>query len=101
MPHARSVQDVARHVARRIRERRLALGLNQHEVAERIGTTYQQAHKYEAGTNRVSAGRLPRLAPPPGVEPAYFFEGLEAGPPPEPTVRQRMMLQLARDFLDL
>jgi transcriptional regulator with XRE-family HTH domain len=34
------------------------LGLTQQQLAEMIGVTYQQAHKYERGINRVSAGRL-------------------------------------------
>jgi len=68
-------------------------------VAGRIGVTYQQAHKYEVGDNRVSAGRLYQLAQALGVEPAYFFEGLAAERPAEP--RQRVMLELARDFTHL
>ena len=32
------------------------LGLTQQQLAELIGVTYQQAHKYERGINRVSAG---------------------------------------------
>jgi transcriptional regulator with XRE-family HTH domain len=94
-----AMQDVDRHAACRIRERRLALGLDQHQVAELVGVTYQQAHKYEAGTNRVSAGRLFAIAQALGVEPAHFFEGLATKPAPEP--RERRMPELARDFLNL
>src|SRR3954452_13108424 len=92
-------QDVDRHVARRMRERRITLGLTQQQVAEWIGVTYQQAHKYEKGENRISVGRLRRIAVALGVEPEYFFEGLGAGRPAEP--RQRMMLELTRDFMAL
>jgi DNA-binding XRE family transcriptional regulator len=74
-----SAQDADRHVACRIRERRLALGLTQQQVAELVGVTYQQAHKYEVGGNRVSAGRLYQIARALGVEPAYFFEGAGDG----------------------
>jgi transcriptional regulator with XRE-family HTH domain len=45
-----------------IRQRRILLGLSQQQMAERIGVTYQQAHKYEKGINRVSAGRLLEIA---------------------------------------
>ena len=45
------------HIGGRIRERRIMLGLTQQQLAEMIGVTYQQAHKYERGINRVSAGR--------------------------------------------
>src|SRR3954451_6381309 len=49
-----AMQDVDRHVARRIRERRLELGLTQQQLAELVGVTSQQAHKYEKGDNRVA-----------------------------------------------
>ena len=51
-------QDVDRHVGARVRERRIMLGFTQQQLADLIGVTYQQAHKYERGINRVSAGRL-------------------------------------------
>ena len=50
--------DVDRYVSLRIRQRRIMLGLTQQQMAELIGVTYQQAHKYETGINRISAGRL-------------------------------------------
>jgi transcriptional regulator with XRE-family HTH domain len=31
-------------------------------LAERLGVTFQQIQKYEKGTNRVGAGRLPLIA---------------------------------------
>ena len=43
------------------------LGLTQHQMAELIGVTYQQAHKYEKGINRVAAGRLYHIAQALGV----------------------------------
>src|SRR3954470_10930894 len=87
-------QDADRHVARRIRERRLALGLTQQQVAELIGITYQQAHKYETGINRISAGRLFAIAQVLGVKPGYFFEGLGTGRPAELPAWQGKMLAL-------
>jgi DNA-binding XRE family transcriptional regulator len=55
-------QDIDRHVGARVRERRIMLGLTQQQLADLIGVTYQQAHKYERGINRVSAGRLYEIA---------------------------------------
>jgi transcriptional regulator with XRE-family HTH domain len=54
----RSTEAIDGHVGARIRERRIMLGLTQEQLAERIGVTYPQAHKYERGMNRISAGRL-------------------------------------------
>src|SRR3954465_14265036 len=89
-----AMQGVDRHVARRIRERRLELGLTQQQLAELVGVTYQQAHKYEKGDNRVAGGRLYLIPRAPDVDPAYFFEGLGADRPGEPS--RRMTLELAR-----
>src|ERR1700759_5183669 len=77
------------------------LGLTQQQVAEMLGITYQQAHKYETGANRISAGRLHQLARALGVEPGYFYEGLGSGEQPRPTPGQRQMIDLARSFAAL
>lgn len=90
--------DTDRHVGARIRERRIMLGLSQQQMADLIGVTYQQAHKYERGINRISAGRLHEIAQVLGVPVGYFFEGLENQRSPDLTARQRMCLELARNF---
>src|ERR687898_1682057 len=54
-PGRARAQDTDRHVGARMRERRIMLGLTQHQVAELIGVTYQQAHKYEKGINRIAS----------------------------------------------
>jgi transcriptional regulator with XRE-family HTH domain len=91
-------QEVDRHVGAKVRERRLALGLTQQQLAELVGTTYQQAHKYEKGVNRISAGRLHALARALGVDIGYFYEGLGSGEPARPTARQRRTIELTRSF---
>jgi transcriptional regulator with XRE-family HTH domain len=77
------------------------LGLTQQQMAELIGVTYQQAHKYEKGVNRVAAGRLYSIAQALGVEVSYFYEGLQTGGNLVPSPRQRMLLDLARNFLNI
>jgi transcriptional regulator with XRE-family HTH domain len=71
------VQDMDRHVAARIRERRIMLGLSQEAMAAQLSITYQQLHKYEKGINRIAAGRLHQIAQALDVEVGYFFEGVE------------------------
>jgi len=88
--------DIDRHVGARVRERRIMLGLTQQQLAGLIRVTYQQAHKYEKGINRISAGRLLTIARALGVEPGYFYEGLGEGERPEPMPQQRLLLELAR-----
>jgi transcriptional regulator with XRE-family HTH domain len=90
--------DTDRHVGARIRERRIMLGLSQQQMADLIGVTYQQAHKYERGINRISAGRLYEISQVLGVPVSYFFEGLDNERSTDLTARQRMCLELARNF---
>jgi len=88
-----------RHVGARIRERRVMMGLSQQQLAKMIGVTYQQAHKYERGLNRISAGRLFEIGQVLNVQVSWFFEGLTAdSDAQEATPRQRMCLELARNF---
>ena len=84
-------------VGKRARERRLALGLTMQELAAVLGVPYQQLHKYETGANRLSAGRLYRLAEALGVGVAYFFEGGE-DEGAAPAGQRRALLELARNF---
>ena len=46
------------HLGKKLRLRRLSLGLTQTKVAKAINVTFQQIKKYEKGTNRVSTKRL-------------------------------------------
>jgi len=88
-----------RHVGCRIRERRVMMGLSQQQLASMIGVTYQQAHKYERGLNRISAGRLFGIAQVLGVGVSWFFDGLAgAAEETDASPRQRMCLELARNF---
>ena len=94
-------QDVDRYVGARIRERRIILGLTQQQMADLIGVTYQQAHKYEKGINRVAAGRLYSIAQGLGVEVSYFFEGLDTAGRFVPSPQQRMLLDLTRNYVNI
>lgn len=99
-PKARSrAKDVDKFVGTRIRERRIMLGLTQQQMADLIGVTYQQAHKYERGINRISAGRLFAIAEVLGVEVGYFYDGIDRTDRQEISRRQRLCLELARNFM--
>jgi transcriptional regulator with XRE-family HTH domain len=90
--------DIDRHVGTQLRQRRIMNGLTVYTLADLIGVTYQQAHKYENGVNRIAAGRLYVIAHVLDVDVGYFFEGLEQDSPSEPTRQQRIFLELARNF---
>src|ERR1043166_10299961 len=49
-------------VGNSIRTHRLIAGMSQKALADRLGVSFQQVQKYEKGTNRVGAGRLPQIA---------------------------------------
>lgn len=94
-------QAIDRHVGGRVRERRIMLGLTQQQLADLIGVTYQQAHKYERAINRISAGRLFEIAHVLSVPISYFFEGLEQDGDRAASPRERMCLELARNFAQI
>jgi len=77
------------------------LGLTQQQLAEMIGVTYQQAHKYERGINRVSAGRLFEIARALSAPISYFYEGIGQEAPKPVTPHQRMLLEIARNFTEI
>jgi transcriptional regulator with XRE-family HTH domain len=54
--------------------RRMMLGMSQSTLANALDLTFQQVQKYEKGSNRVSAGRLLRLANFLEVSILYFYE---------------------------
>lgn len=92
------VREIDKHVGGRIRERRILLGHTQQQMASLIGVTYQQAHKYERGINRISAGRLYSIATALNVPISYFFENLAPTDGTASSPRQRMCLEMARNF---
>lgn len=77
------------------------LGFTQQQLADLIGVTYQQAHKYERGINRISAGRLFEIAHVLSVPVNYFFEGIEEQEGRTISPRERMCLELARNFAQI
>ena len=99
LPRSQS-QDVDRYVGMRLRDRRIMLGLTQQQLADMIGVTYQQAHKYEKGINRIAGGRLYTIAQALGVEIGFFYEDMDIQREArQPTPQQRLLLELARNFV--
>ena len=62
------------HLGKKLRMRRLSLGLTQTKVAEAINVTFQQIQKYEKGTNGVSSSRLIQWSKFLKVPITYFYE---------------------------
>lgn len=72
--HVTTNNPVDQHVGRRVRERRLLMGLSQTAVAQQLGVTGQQYQKYEKGENRISASRLFDLANCLKAPVSHFFD---------------------------
>ncbi|MEM9667926.1 MAG: helix-turn-helix domain-containing protein [Pseudomonadota bacterium] len=58
----RKPQSIDQWLGRRVRQRRRDLKLTQAALGARIGITFQQVQKYEAGTNRLAVSRLIDIA---------------------------------------
>jgi transcriptional regulator with XRE-family HTH domain len=69
----KAANSIDTYVAGRLRSYRKQLGISQAEIARELGVTFQQVQKYEAGINRIGAGRLFQLAALYGVSVLELF----------------------------
>ena len=63
------------HVGRRIRQRRILLGMSMENLGLAVGLTFQMIQKYEIGRHSVPVSRLVEVAKALDVPPSLFFEG--------------------------
>lgn len=93
-------EDIA--IAHRLRALRLDRGFSQSKVARQTGVSFQQFQKYENGDNRISAGRLLRIATALRVPVAFFYDGAERTEENSFTyLRTRGALRLVRAYAGL
>ena len=88
-------------VGRNVRIWRMAKGLSQAQLANRLGVTFQQVQKYEIGANRIGTGRLVKAAAILGVPIAALFEGTSGEDPSRSLlalISDRRSFRLARAF---
>ena len=87
------------HVGKRIRERRVSLGLSQANLGDYLGLSFQQFQKYERGANRISASKLWAVSNLFEVSVEWFFEGLgKAGKGQKDVMTNPEARQLARYY---
>ena len=94
------------HVGQTIRAHRLAAGLAQTDLAQKLGISFQQLQKYEKGMNRVGAGRLSRIARVLNIPVTKFFESETDMPSSQPTfpfrfISDRHALRLMRAYSEI
>jgi transcriptional regulator with XRE-family HTH domain len=93
MAGKRGSSPTDQHVGNRIRMRRKMLEMSQTDLAEQLGISFQQVHKYENGTNRVGASRLQHIAHILKVPVPFFFEDLLPDKPVVTTARKNTALR--------
>ncbi|MCJ9668995.1 MULTISPECIES: helix-turn-helix domain-containing protein [unclassified Neorhizobium] len=73
VPEAVAIDEA---IGRKIRARRMDLGLSQSMLGGTVGLSFQQIQKYESGANRVSSSTLFQMACRLGIPLTYFFSEL-------------------------
>jgi transcriptional regulator with XRE-family HTH domain len=88
-----------------LRAHRLIVGMSQGDLARKLGVSFQQIQKYEKGTNRVGAGRLPQIAKIFDIPISALFDasanaspGKSAGTVPIKLIPDRSTLKLLNAF---
>ena len=79
------------HVGKRVRERRVNLGLSQKNLAKAVGVSFQQIQKNERGTNRIGASRMFELSKVLNVPVTFFFDEL----PPQAPIKSAVPRKIA------
>ncbi len=88
----RSVAEaIDEHVGQKLRDARKMCGISQGALGKRCGLSFQQIQKFEAGSIRISSGRLKQLADILELPIAFFFDGITAGRTIQPAFAQRII----------
>ncbi len=76
-PHMSTNESFLRNgeIGKRIKLRRLQLGLSQQSLGLALGVTFEQVQKYEKGADRIGASRLQQVAEVLKVPILFFFGG--------------------------
>jgi transcriptional regulator with XRE-family HTH domain len=101
----RRADNIDKIVGDNLRALRLRRGMSQSSLADQIGITFQQVQKYEKGSNRISAGRLYRIAKLFNVPIASLYDGLEGvsgkGTSPAKLLTRRDATKLVEAFIQI
>jgi transcriptional regulator with XRE-family HTH domain len=66
--------NIDKLVSRRLKMRRVMLGMSQQDIGKAVDVSIQQVQKYEKATNRISSGKLFTIAKFLKVPITYFYE---------------------------
>jgi len=68
------ITDTDKIIAKRIKLRRIMLGMSQSDLAKLCNISFQQIQKYEASVNKISSSRLFRISMVLNVPFEFFFD---------------------------
>lgn len=88
---------VDEHIGKKLRFYRVAVGMKQRELAEKLGISYQQVQKYESAKDKISIERLVLIASVLDVPVSAFLEDIEK----DYLNHGRQTLNLMRYFLGI
>lgn len=60
-------------IGKRLKERRVELGMTQKQLGDALGMSFQQIQKYEAGNNSIAVATLLKVSTILDIPPTYFF----------------------------
>ncbi len=72
----KQAMEIDKIVGTKILEVRKSKNISRKELAENVGITHQQIHKYENGTNRISISRLYQICEYLGINMLYLLDNL-------------------------
>lgn len=73
------LEYVDRNVGAVVRRVRMALGMSQELLGDKLGITFQQVQKYEHGANAVPSTRIPSVCKILGISPNELFGWTKGG----------------------
>jgi len=90
--------EIDMRVASRIRNARLRAGMSQTALAQALGLSLQQVHKYETGRNRLGPARLVGVCEALNLNVDQLFDGGDGRDPASDGGTDRECLEMVRYF---
>ena len=86
-------------LGKKIRARRMEMGVTQSDLAGALGVSFQQIQKYERGVNRIGAGRLHQIAAKLEIDVSYFMSDIDGKI--SPTISRFANFMATKDGADI
>src|SRR6266699_776948 len=99
LPRRRPRNPTDEHVGARVRMRRKMVAISQGQLADALGTTYQQVQKNEKGANRIGASRLQQISHILQVPVEFYFEGVPNASRPHGSNGSALSMAQIDDFV--